>query len=119
MMRNIARELLRISADILVGDFEITLPSSVRGKINGDMNKFLSSNYLPDIPLKKMFGILARNKVTPIDDDGTYWSGFLTGKEGRASIELAYKGGTVKNALLQIQWYKMPSGNYEVNAYVS
>jgi len=117
-MRKIAKEVLRISTSILVGDFEITLPSGVRRKISGDMSKFLSNSYFREVPLKKMFGILEKHKVTPIDDDGTYWSGFLTGRDGRASIGLAYNGGTVKNASLQVQWHKMDSGNYEVNAYM-
>jgi hypothetical protein len=63
-------------------------------------------------------------------EDYRRWSGLLIGKEGTIYFDLAdmksakdYHGDTVytsvfKNARLALQWYKMPSGKYEITSYV-
>jgi hypothetical protein len=74
----------------------------------------LSKGYHDGIPLGAMFDVCRKAGLEPVCEDGTPWSGFLCGREGRAVIELK----DCRKALT-ICWYKMPSGRYEVTPYVA
>lgn len=69
--------------------------------------------YYDAIPLDALFAV-ARMVGEPVQEDGTPWSGLLCGREGRAQFELA-----TSRHCLNLQWYKMESGRFEVNAYIS
>lgn len=69
--------------------------------------------YWPSVPLSQLFAAV-RPFAEPIQEDGSPWEGIVAGREGRANIEL--EGS---QQMLHIQWYKMPSGKFEVNAYIS
>lgn len=73
----------------------------------------ICNTYWKHIPLAEIFKVCKENGYTPIDDDGSEWEGILTGRTGRISIDLLNK-----KPKLNIQWYKMESGNYEINAYI-
>lgn len=86
-------------------------------KLKQDLHK-LCQEYWPKIPLEKIWSACDDARINMVDDDGEPWEGFLTGREGRCSIDLADKRtGKVFNAL-HLQWHKMPSGKYEINAYL-
>ena len=78
------------------------------------------NKYFTEVPLDKIFEIIKSTmsdetgEIYAIDESGEAWEGFLCGTDGRASIAL-------KNCKLYlfIGWYKMPSGRFEVNAYIS
>lgn len=120
------------------------LKGNVRQKMNKEINKLLKPTYFDSIPLKDIFKILEKHGVVPLQEDATYWSGFLMG--GTKKTEMVYfnlgwknfedsglesGGGRVKypnasgqymiisNAVLALSYFKMPSGRYEVIAYVS
>lgn len=96
-----------------------------RGRINKELAK-ISKEYRPEIPLDEIFKALEKNGLCAIDKDGTKWEGFLTGKDGRATIDVAFldeepengKRAPIENAKLVITWYKMPSGKYETLTYL-
>ena len=69
--------------------------------------------YHAHLPLAAIFAA-TRRFAEPVDVDGEPWAGFLCGHNGRATIDLA---GTKQ--CLQVQWYRMPSGRFEVNAYIA
>jgi len=73
----------------------------------------IGRTYYRAIPLSEIFQA-ARLVGEPVQEDGTPWSGLLCGREGRAEIEL-----NGSRLWLHLQWYRLESGNYEVNAYVS
>lgn len=55
-----------------------------------------------------------------VDIDGSDYAAIYTGKEGRASIDIGdMDGNIVQNTMLAIQWYKMGSGMWEVNMYLT
>jgi hypothetical protein len=100
-------------------------------KILGNIKKIINRNfgvfckqYFKTIPLDEIFGILRARQIEPIQEDGTVWSGFLTGSKGRATIDLAIydpDSETLKPVIgsaLILTWYKMGSGNWEVIAYL-
>lgn len=124
------------------------LKGNVRQKMNKEINKLLEPTYFKDIPLKGIFKILEKHGVVPLQEDATYWSGFLMGgtkKTEMVYFNLGWKNfndtslvgagkeawpGTkypnssgqyriISNAVLALSYFKMPSGNYEVIAYVS
>lgn len=124
------------------------LKGNVRQKMNKDINKLLKPTYFKDIPLGSIFKILEKHGVVPLQEDATYWSGFLTGgvkktemvyfnlgwknfestslvgagKEAWPGTKYPNKSGQyriISNAVLALSYFKMPSGNYEVIAYVS
>ncbi len=87
--------------------------AATRKAANDQLHALCTAGYYDAIPLSAMFDA-ARNVGEPVQEDGEPWAGFLCGREGRASIDLRDS-----KLCLQVQWYAMPSGRFEVNAYVS
>jgi hypothetical protein len=96
--------------------------SHLRKDLNRAINSFLSegsaTKYFSSVPIDGLFDVIEELGVTPVDEDGEKWSGMVMGEDSRTSIDLAVGGGDPKMKL-HLQWYKMPSGNFEINAYVS
>ena len=98
-------------------------------KLSRDINDFLSeggtTKYFDSIPIDGLFSLITGYGLIPVDEDGEKWQGMLMGEEGRTSIDLVLRNpdrmtvGEPKDMKLHLQWYKMPSGNFEINAYVS
>jgi len=86
-----------------------------------ELYKFMSENrdHFKDIPLDKIFSILKRNGITPVQEDGTEWSGFLMGNNSNCTIDLAYDGKLIRHMLV-LTWYKYnETGTWEVISYIS
>lgn len=124
----IARELL-ILAKSLIAIPKLRLDSKTITKLNKAAYSFSTGHgngnvYYDKIPLTDLFKSLNSNGVHAVQEDGTPWVGFLTGKEGHANIELApfidnEKAGQIyDNAELHINWTRMGSGRYEFLARV-
>lgn len=71
--------------------------------------------YHPQIPLDDIFAIVEKFAGKVVQEDGTPWSGLLCGENGDTYFQIEGK----KRFCLRLMWYKMPSGNYEITAYVS
>lgn len=111
-------------------NLKVSLASGVKGKINREFGKLLKPIYFTSIPLGDLMDICEKYGVIVIMEDYRRWSGLLVGREGTVYFDLAdkkseteYKGDIVytsifKNARLALQWYKMPSGKYEITSYV-
>lgn len=110
-----------------------TLPSKIKKKVNKALNSLTTNKYFDNIPLNEIKRILERVDIILLQEDGTPWSGFLLGDSANASIVVGDKNDIVKsygdsiismyrpytNTRLQLSWYKMPSGKFEVGAYLS
>ena len=105
------------------------IPPKNRQNINRSIHDL--GSYHDKIPLGSIFDILKNNGVMPIQEDGTYWSGMLIGgkecgeegtKDQVALIDLAINVNgqylPCKQGL-SLSWCKMPSGKYEIVAYVN
>ena len=72
---------------------------------------------------QSIFSLLQKHGIIAVQEDGTKWSGFLSGAKGEAKIDLAIKKGNMthpaKNAMLVINWYKMPTGKFELTTRIS
>jgi hypothetical protein len=107
-------------------------------KINKDIHKLLKPTYFKSIPLDDIEKILNKYGVLMLQEDATPWSGFLLGgvkKTEQVYFTLGWMGEmilpdaqgffstkqrkVIPNAMLNLSYYKMTSGNYEVLAYVS
>lgn len=85
----------------------------IRDSINKELHS-MGFEYYPEVPLSDIFAIVEKKAGMVVQEDGTPWSGLLCGDDGRAKFEVAgYK------FLLHLTWHRMPSGNYEIVAYVS
>jgi len=98
--------------------------------INQKITTLTYNKYLERVPLVDIFHIIHDEGYVPLQEDDTEWSGFLVGPEGRAHIILGDSESFVMgdygepiyvplNLSLNITWYRMESGRYEVVAYVS
>ena len=96
--------LISLSSVVTLGAFKASLAK-------------LCASYHPSIPLIRIGAIAFTQGIKLIDEDGSDWEGFLTGRDGRCSIELADLSGHPLKKYLHLQWHKMPSGKYEINAY--
>ena len=86
------------------------------------INQFLytlSSKYHDSIPLGFIDFEMRANGCFLVQEDGTPWSGFLCGREARATFTVHNMNDQEVAHLLVMSWYKMPSGRYEINAYLS
>jgi len=104
----------------------LRLPANVRKRLNNrivDIIKPLQN----EIPLSDIDDALRSEGCLLIQEDGTPWSGFLTGREGRTTIEVASINSKNNqnmyvpfvNTMLVLYWHKMDSGRYETIAYLS
>lgn len=87
-------------------------PSSHR-RINDHLCS-ISSKYHDSIPLETIFGVLRKEGVEVLQEDGTSWEGFLCGENSHTTFPL-----NVKNHVLSLSWYKMESGRWEIVSYLS
>ncbi len=109
------------------------LPQNIKSQIQKQIYE-VTKDYHDQIPLQSMFDVLKSFNIVPLQEDGTLWSGMLIGgaecgsdevADQIAGFDLAFQDPNqnrfipINNTLLQIQWCKMPSGKYEVVAYLS
>lgn len=94
------------------------LKTSIRQKINKALHP-ITTVYQDAIPLDDIFACLAREGLIVVDEAGQPWEGFLIGADSHATFDLRMNGEEVNNAALIMSWYRMLSGRWEVNCYVS
>lgn len=107
--------------------FSTSLVGKIRNKVNKELAALTFNTYFPSIPLDEITKILGKYNIVMLQEDDTEWSGFLCGDHERTSFNLADMDSRTadksytpfKNACLTLSWYKMPSGRYEINTYVS
>ena len=102
----------------------------LRNKINKDITKLLKPTYFNSIPLKQIQKILDKNGLVLLQEDQTEWSGWLLGGTKDTQVVTFHLGWketkdddgryqVVPNMSLNLSYFVMPSGKYEVIAYVS
>jgi hypothetical protein len=106
------------------------LPASAKRPLNKLLYDLTSQGYHDSILINEIGDLLRKHGVLMLQEDGTEFSGVFAGEDGRAEIEI----GTTNiareidgvpvytpftNTMLVITWHKMPSGKYEVVAYLS
>ena len=105
------------------------LPSSTRTQLNNAIHG-LTQGYHQGIPLGKITEALKKKGAVILQEDNTEWSGMLTGREGKMTVDMAPISSGVDqhghkvytpytNTMLVLTWHKMESGKYEVVCYVS
>jgi hypothetical protein len=107
------------------------LNAPMKSKINRTLHRIMEPTYFKEIPLQPIFDILYEFGIVPLQEDNTYWDGFLLGTDSHTIFSLGYKTTEhdvngiptyqpIDNAGLSLSWYKMEdSGKYEVIAYIS
>lgn len=109
-----------------------TIPPNIRSRINTALRALTNPQnktmYFNEIPLSDIDNILRKFGYLMVDEDGTAWSGFLTGRSSKVEFGIApldSKNGdvdgsyvAVRNAELQLMWDKMDSGRYSITAWV-
>ena len=112
-----------------INEAKHVMNSSAKRKINTQISKFLKPTYFDKIPLQPLFDILEDFNLVPLQEDYTYWDGFLLGgvkKTERVEFRLGVKDlvddkkryPVITNAELLLSYYKMESGKYEIIAYI-
>lgn len=109
---------------------EMKIDKRARKRINAKLQE-ISKKYHPAIPTGEIRDALADELILLLQEDGTVWSGILCGNSSRTTFEISGHGNSTnfgelprmyepfEDCLLDLSWYKMPSGNYEINAYLS
>lgn len=112
-------------AEQIVKDMKpvMAMPSSMKKSIGDAIAKVLPTNkYFDRVPLGELLKACSDNGAKPVQEDGTEWSGLLSGANGNATISLAIQKGSewvISKNMLVLTWYKMDSGKFEVVAYIS
>ena len=111
-----------------ISKIKLTRPGA--NKVSKQVAKVVKGTYFIEIPLKGIFDALRKSGLVALQEDQTEWSGFLLGgvkKTEQIHFLLGWadskdtKGRyqVVPDAALNLSYFKMPSGKYEVLAYVS
>jgi len=95
-------------------------------------NSDTGNKYWDHIPIHEMMEAIEQFGYTLLQEDNTPWEGMLSGadesivipigvkRRDRGESEGEYRESYVPtNAGLALSWYKMPSGRYEITAYIS
>jgi hypothetical protein len=99
----------------------ISVSANTYGPLPDKLKEALShlcKTYYPKIPMDNIWAACEEARMSLLDEDGEPWEGFLTGRDGRATIDLGDKRDNKVCNALHLQWHKMPSGKYEINAYL-
>lgn len=88
-----------------------------KNKLNKTLYQ-ISLRYWPAIPVGEIMNAIETAGGLLEQEDGTAWSGLLCGETGRMNAPVSGLAER-KKYHLELQWYKMPSGNYEINCYIS
>lgn len=124
-----------LTADVpenFISKKKLTRPKAkkITKEIKKAIKTWVHTTYYSEIPLKDIFDVLERNGLIPLQEDLRKWDGLLLGgvkKTEQVLFLLGWKGTkdgqgryeVVPDAGLNLSYYKMPSGKYEVLAYVS
>jgi hypothetical protein len=82
--------------------------ASDRNKVNRALSDMTRNKFFPKLPLAEVDAVLKQHGFDEWDSEGIY-----TGEDGRLNDPVG------RNTWLALTWHKMPSGNYEIVAYVS
>lgn len=93
-------------------DARLKISREVRKMLNSELY-FLGLTYHDSIPMAAITGLL--------EGCGLFIEEcLLCGESGRGSFEIRGKDGDLcDDCLLIMTWYRMPSGRYEITAYLS
>jgi len=101
------------------------IPTAIKSKANKALDA-LGKTYHNGVPLDKAQAALKKLGVILLQEDNTEYSGWLAGRKGRATIDIApaaSKSGEFytpyANSVLAVTWHKMDSGKFEFVAYLS
>jgi len=105
------------------------LDAATRRKLGKEIAALSSGKYYDEIPLGDVSDILKRYGMVMLQEDNTEWAGWLTGREGQATMPLAPISSKTdgsdpsytpySNTGLHFSWYRMPSNRYEFIIYVT
>lgn len=103
------------------------IPAIIKKEVNSDLGKICSGKYYDEIPLGEILEALEKNNVIALQEDGTPWEGILCGERAQTQIDIGAIWSEndegiytpCDNSMLVLSWYRMQSGRYEINAYVS
>ena len=118
-----------------LNEARVTLKAPIKKKINKELINLTTpkhkTQYFREIPLQDIWNILKKYGVVVLQEDGTKWDGFLTGRSAQTYFDIAPVNSEVEghskyrihipytNAKLALSWHKMSSGNYEVITYIT
>lgn len=90
------------------------IKQNIKTKIN-ERIATICSRFHDSIPMESIFLACKAHGYEPLQEDGTPWSGFLCGRDGKANIDLSNT-----DSMLVLCWHKFETtGRYEVVSYVS
>ena len=130
-------DLLKLAQDqnedfVSSGDLELDdkITPRVRKLLNKAITPYTTGSetgnkHFDGIPITEMMKALEEQGYTLLQEDFTHWEGWLTGEEGKATMQLGVKRKMeqryepVKNTMLVLSWYKVMPHKYEINAYIS
>ena len=80
----------------------------------------ISSRYWCVIPIGPIDDVLREQGYRLINEDFTDFEGFFLGSSSRATLQIAPIGvDKEENRVIVLSWYKMETGRYEINCYIS
>ncbi len=96
------------------------MKTTERKKVNRAIGEVVKPIYFEAIPLQDLFDTIESFGYLVVDEEHNPWTGFLCGAEGTVCFDILDKDtGKLDKSNLLLQWYTMPSGRYEITAYVA
>jgi len=105
------------------------IPAYIKTDVNKSLQRICVGKYYDEIPIAEIFEALADNNIVALQEDNTEWTGFLCGEQANVQFNVAAEWSyddnngifytPCDNSVLVLSWYRMSSGRYEINAYLS
>lgn len=102
------------------------IKQDLRKKLSRAVHACVKEVFYDGVPIGPIDDALRANGCLLVQEDGTPWSGFLCGDQGRAMLDIASldscENGMYKaydNVAIVLMWERFPSMRYEITAYVS
>jgi len=96
------------------------MKAAEKKKVNKAVVVVVDPIYFNEIPLPNIMEAIEGLGYLVVNEEHNRWSGFLCGREGQAMFDILSKEtGKLDHSNLRLSWHTIPSGRYEVLAYVA
>lgn len=105
----------------------LKLDSKIKRKVNKELADKVHNQYYKELFPDWVYEVLGPFGLVMVSEDGSPFEAMFMGDKGRTVINISSDGLQKENGLYQMyedtalsySWYKMPSGSYEIVAYLT
>jgi hypothetical protein len=98
----------------------VKIKQTLKDKVNSDLMRYNTSgvdSYFEKIPLEPIFEVLEKHNIVAVQEDGTNWEGFLTGRDEKVRFDLVLEENgerkPIENAIDKVNQLRSVTGRFK------